>query len=170
MSSTVPRDALSHDEAKKFRALRRVFVGALVLVLLIGTLGLLGVRTATVSTAAQGYELTVTYAQVTRPGLATPFAIEVTNDGGFDSGFTLETTSSFLDSFDENGLDPEPVETMSDGEWTSWSFDAPDANVFEFSFDARLEPAVQWKRPGTTRLLIDDRVVAEVSYTMWVMP
>ena len=42
------------------------------IVVLAGRLNLLGVRHAAVSSSAEGYRLTVEYASVTRPGLASP--------------------------------------------------------------------------------------------------
>jgi hypothetical protein len=38
------------------------------------------------------------------------------------------------------------------------------------SFDARLEPAVQWKREGFVRLIHESRTLAYVPFTTWVMP
>lgn len=170
MHETLPDDAADRRIAVRSRAWRRVFLTLVTVLVLVGATGMLGVRTGTVTERAGGYTLTVTYASVTRPGLATPFAIEVVNEGGFDSGFELETTSSFLEAFDENGLDPEPATSMSDGTWTTWGFEQPTSTTFELSFDARLEPAVQWRRPGGTRLVVDGQIVTQVSYTMWVMP
>lgn len=170
MPKTLPSDAADLDAARRARAVRRVFLALVTLLVLLGLSGLLGVRTGVVSATADGYTLEVTYAAMTRPGLATPFSITVEQDGGFTSGFELETSSAFLEAFDENGLDPEPVASSGDGEWVGWEFDQPDGDTFELGFDARLEPAVQWRRDGITRLLVDDVVVAEVAYTMWVMP
>lgn len=166
----MPGDVADAGVARRSRGSRRAFLIFVAVVVLLGATGLLGVRTGSVSMSAEGYTLTVTYASMTRPGLATPFGIEVANEAGFGSGFELRTSSSFLEAFDENGLDPEPVTSMSDGTWTTWGFERPTATTFRLSFDARLEPAVQWRRSGETRLVVDGKVVAQVAYTMWVMP
>ena len=170
MHGTLPDDDADRRVALRARAWRRAFLGAVTVLVLLGASGLLGVRSSTVTASADGYTLTVTYASVTRPGLATPFAIEVVAENGFEGGFELETSSRFLAAFDENGLDPEPVTTMADGTWTTWGFEQPTSTRFKLSFDARLEPAVQWRTPGETRLVVGDRVVAQVAYMMWVMP
>lgn len=56
---------------------RRAFFIGTSLFLLLGALGVFGVRMAEVSGAGGGYEVRVTYAEVSRPGLATPWEVEV---------------------------------------------------------------------------------------------
>lgn len=170
MPDTLPDDVADASAARRARAARQIILTLVAVLVLIGATGFLGVRTGTVSAEGDGYTLTATYGSVTRPGLATPFSVEVTRAGGFENGFELAVASSFLEAFDENGLDPEPVSSRGDGTWTTWGFDRPDGDRFELSFDARLEPAVQWKRPGAVQLLVAGRVVTEVAFTMWVMP
>lgn len=167
---TLPHDVLDERAARRARAGRRAFLAAIALLVALGASGLLGVRTAQVSSEAEGYALVVTYASVTRAGLATPWSVEISNPSGLPDSLSIETTSSFLDAFDENGLDPEPVSSSSDGEWLRWTFEPPEGTTFEVSFDARVEPAVQWTRRGTTRLLVDGVVITEISFTMRVMP
>ncbi len=126
---------------------RRVFTVVLVVFLGLGMLGLYGVRTGETTAAAGGYELTVTYTKITRPGLATPWAVEVRHPGGFgDEEVTVAVTSSYFDAFDENGLDPDPAESTSDGERSIWKFEPPAGDVMTVSFDARIEPGVQLTR------------------------
>lgn len=150
--------------------MRRAFLGMLTAIVLLGASGWLGVRAATAAAEREGYTLQVTYARITRPGLATPFAIEVMNPNGFDADVRLDVSSSFLEAFDENGLDPDPVSSSSDGTWTSWGFEPPEGTTLEVSFDARLEPAVQWKRDASVRLVVAGETITTVSFTMWVMP
>ena len=138
-----------------------LFFGGLALFLLLGLLNVYGVRTREKTVTGSGYELTLTYTSVTRPGLATPWSVEVRHPGGFDSGLvTVAATSSYFDAFDENGLDPDPARSTSDGERTIWQFEPPTGDTLTVSFDARIEPGVQltrsrarwrcWDRPATT--------------------
>jgi hypothetical protein len=126
---------------------RRLFTAALVLFLALGMLGLYGVRTGETTASGGGYELTVTYTKITRPGLATPWAVEVRHPGGFgDELVTVAATSSYFDAFDENGFDPDAAESTSDGERSIGKFDPPPGDVMTVSFDARIEPGVQLSR------------------------
>jgi hypothetical protein len=134
-------------QVRRGRLGRRVFTVVLVVFLGLGLLGLYGVRTGETQAAGGGYELTVTYTKITRPGLATPWAVEIRHPGGFgDEQVQVAVTSSYFDAFDENGLDPDPAESVSDGERSIWTFDPPPGDVMSVSFDARIEPGVQLAR------------------------
>jgi hypothetical protein len=128
---------------KRARAARRVFVVVLGLFLLLGALGFFGVRSRTATAAGGGYELSVTYGSVSRPGLATPWSFEVRRAGGFPDGVTLSVTSGYFDAFDENGLGPAPIEETVDGDLTIWRFGPTRSETLAVSFDARIEPGVQ---------------------------
>jgi len=138
--------------------------------LALGATNVFGVRTSVASARGGGYRLEVVHAAVTRPGLATPWSVRVTSAGGFDGPITLATTARYFDLFDENGLDPDPAASTSDGDLLIWEFDPPPGDVLEVSFDARLGPAVQVGKRATTSVLVDDRPVVSVSYRTWVMP
>ena len=126
---------------------RRLFTIALVIFLGLGLLGLYGVRSGTTEATGGGYELTVTYAKVTRPGLATPWSVEIRRPGGFgEETVTVAVASSYFDAFDENSLDPDPAEATSDGERSIMKFQPPPGDVMTISFDARIEPGVQLTR------------------------
>lgn len=84
---------------------------------------------------------------------------------------TIRVESNYLAMFDENGLEPEPSASFDDPMWTWWTFDIPpDTSVFQFSFDARLEPAVQWGRGANAAVEIDGREMASVEFETWVIP
>ncbi len=145
------------------------------LFLLLGALGFYGVRTRTISAAAGGYELSVRYASVSRPGLATPWSLEVRRPGGFPDGVTLAVMSSYFDAFDENGLDPAPVAEPSDGERTFWPFGPSAGDTISVSFDARIEPGVQVTRvKGRAEVLAGPGPAASplvtVDFGTWVLP
>ena len=132
---------------RRGRSGRRLFTVALAVFLGLGLLGLYGVRTGSTEAKGGGYEVTVTYAKISRPGLATPWSVEVRHPGGFgDEMVTVAVSSSYFDAFDENGLDPDPAESTSDGERSIWKFHPPAGDVMTVSFDARIEPGVQLSR------------------------
>ena len=171
MLSTAPEE-VSLEREHRARAMRRVWVALLCMFLAAAATSLLGVHTRDVAARADGYELSVHYADRSRPGLATPWSVEVRRDGGFDGPVTLATTASYFDNFDENGLDPEPTSSTTSGEYLVLEFDPPEGDVLTVSFDARIEPAVQslWPPEAITRLIVDDRPVVEVRYRTRVLP
>src|SRR5687768_4456584 len=120
--------------------------------------------------AGGGFELTVEYASVTRPGLATPWAVEVRRPGGFDDPVVIAVSSEYLDMFDENGLDPDPSKATAYPGFVEWEFDPPATDTLSVSFDARLEPARQWGRTGTVKVIDNERPVTQVEFHTWVMP
>jgi hypothetical protein len=156
--------------ARRSARLRLVGIVIVGLLLLVGAVGLMGVRTSTVSaTGPEGTRVEVTYASISRPGLATPWDVVVERAGGFDGDVVVRTTSAYLASFDENGLDPDPAESTADATDTIWTFDPPDGDTLTVTFDARLEPGVQWRRRGTTTVEVGAERVT-VTYTTWVWP
>jgi hypothetical protein len=167
--STIP-ETVSTDRLRRARMLRNTFVFLLFAFLVTALTGLLGVRTSTKRASAQGYDVTVTYGAMTRPGLATPFDVEVVRTGGHKEPVTLAVSNDFMAAFDENGLDPDPAITRADADFVYWTFEVPPGDTLGVSFDARLEPAVQWKRPGTVRLIRESETLLEIGFTMWVMP
>ena len=158
---------------RRARAIRRLFVSALALFLALGAFGFYGVRTRTASAAGGGYELSVRYATISRPGLATPWSFEVTRPGGFPDGITVGVTSGYFDAFDENGLGPTPVEETTDGDRTIWRFAPQSGDTLAVSFDARIEPGVQLARiKGTLEVFTGAGGPRAVSldFSTWVLP
>ena len=160
---------MQHTERSHF--MRRGFLVLLTAFLVAGAFNAFGVRSGTASAAGDGYELEVTYAKASRPGLATPWAFELRKTGGFDGPVRVAWLSSFFDVFDENGLDPDPTSSIGDGDWTVLEFEPPDGDTLSVSFDARVEPAAQLQRVrGAVRVLEEERVVVEVDFKMWIAP
>jgi len=71
--------------------------------------------------------------------------------------------------FDENGRNPEPKESTTDGDSTIWTFDPPPGDTLVVWLDSRVEPGVQWRRSATTRVRTGDHE-ATLRYTTWIFP
>lgn len=172
---SIPTAPDATDVGRQVRARigRRIFAVALGLFLLMGAAGFYGVRKASQSASGGGYELTVEYARISRPGLATPWSFEVRRAGGFPEGLTVAVTSSYFDAFDENGLGPAPEQEWADEERTIWRFGPSPAETMSVSFDARVEPGVQLTTlKGELAVLAgpDGPPVVTVAFKTFVMP
>ncbi len=167
--TTVPDVADLRAERRSHR-IRQVALGLLALLVLLGLTGLLGVRARTVTrTAADGMEVRLTYPQVARPALAVPYELVVSKPGGFPGPIEVRLTLDFLESFDENGVNPEPAEATTDAGDVVWTFDAPTGDNLTLSLDTRVEPGVQWRRRGTVTVTSGLESVS-FDHTMWILP
>ena len=167
--STVPSD-VGTAQLRRTRAIRRAFIVILVVFVALGVSGLLGVRSRSVAAAGGGYDLRVTYPQVTRAGLAVDFVIRVSHPGGFDEPITIVQDARYFDLFDENAMHPSPDKETADGDQVTLEFEPPDGEVFTMRLDTRTGPNVQSGRRGSTALLVDDETVTDVGYRTWVLP
>lgn len=121
--------------------------------------------------SADGAVLTVRYPNVTRPALASPFAIEVRRPGGFDGDIELAIDLRYLELWDLNGVYPSPSDERSEGDHVVWTFDAPDGDTLAISIDARVEPGAQLEdRRGEISLLDAGSPVATARFTTSVRP
>jgi len=157
-------------QSRRGRSFRRAFMVVLFAFLGVGLTGMLGVHSRTTTARGGGYELTVTYGQVSRAGLATPWSLEIRHPGGFDGPVTVATEAKYLDLFDENGFDPQPSKATATADRLIWEFDPPDGDTLTVSLDGRVEPGAQWGRTGETAVLVDGTPVVSVKYKTWVMP
>jgi len=169
-STIPPDDSGTNGWEVRLRMLSIVLIVGLVLC---GLGGLLGVRETTAVASGNGYILTVKHASVTRPGLATPFGVQVARADGssLPTEITLRIDAAYLEMFDENGIEPDPTSSFHTSRWTWWTFALPSgSSEFQVSFDARLEPAVQWGVPGSASLEMDGLDRATAQFHTWVMP
>lgn len=169
--STLP----PHDSGTKDReqVLRVVSVGFIAALVIAGVTGLLGVRTESAVGSGSGFEIEVTHASITRPGLATPFDVTVrsSDSSPLPARVTLRIDSAYLAMFDENGLHPEPVLSHQTDRWTWWTFEIPDGgDELSVSFDARLEPRVRWARSGSVAMVDGEAVLAAATLRTQVIP
>lgn len=175
-SAAVGKSTLPSDDSGtngREQALRVVSVGSIAALVIAGLSGLLGVRTVSAVGSGSGYEVEVTHASITRAGLATPFDVTVrTLDGSaLPPRVTLRIDTEYLAMFDENGLDPEPSASHQSGGWTLWTFEIPEGDEqLIVSFDARLEPGVQWTRDGSVAVMDGDAELALARFRTQVIP
>ena len=155
---------------RRDRLARRIILGVIAAFVAAGAAGLLGVRTATATASGGGYRLAVTYAAITRSGLATPWSVEVRRVGGFDGPVTLATTRGYWQLFDANALYPDPASATMRGDKLVWTFEPPEGQTLSVLFDARAGPSIQGGHAATTEILVQGAPVAEVSYRTLVVP
>lgn len=132
----------------------------------------LGVDSATTSADLDGGgRITVTYTSVTRPALASPFAVDIIRPGGFDGQkIELAVSRPWIEVWDENGFYPTPSGETADDQWVIYEFDPPDGDAFRFFYDARLEPARQESVRGAVELRDGSKVLAALTFETTVRP
>jgi hypothetical protein len=168
-TSTRPRD-VPFGVQRRHRTLRRaglVAIGALVLA---GSANLVGLRLESASARAGGTSLEVTYALVTRPGLATPWRVEVRRAGGFEGPITISTTTAYFESFDFNQWYPEPTGSTVRADELLLRFDPPEGDVFTLRFDGRATPTFNLGSGAVTTLETPGSPVLRVEYRTVVVP
>lgn len=114
--------------------------------------------------------LRVEYPAVTRPALASPFAIEVHRPGGFPGPIEVAISRPWIESWDENGLYPGPASETGDTRWVVYEFDPPTGDEFRFFYDARLEPARQTSVEGAVELRQGDTTLGRIDFRTVVLP
>jgi hypothetical protein len=163
-------DVRDADANRRGRMVRRVTVGVMTVVVVLGAVGLFGVRSATVQATADGYRLEVRYARLARAGMDVPWEVTVTHPGGFRGPVTLATTSTYFDMFETQGFRPAPDSETTGLRYYYQTFSQPPGDTLRVAFDAYIQPSSQIGRNGTTVLIIDGRAVARVSYRTWLAP
>lgn len=167
--STSP-DAFPLEQLRRARAGRRLMLAAMTGVLVLAAVNLLGMRTEAVTAEAGGYRLSVTYGSVSRPGLATPWGIEVHHPGGFEGPLTIATTRRYLMLFDHNVFYPDPSSVTATRDELIFEFDPPPGDTFRVTMDGRIEPTEHLAQTAVTSVLVDGRAVVSVRYTTKVVP
>ena len=170
-TSTIPSQDSGANGAEK--VIRAVSLGAIGVVVVLASVGLLGVRTGTARASGNGYSIAVQHSTIARPGLAAPFGVEVSTEDGspLPSTVTVRVDSAYLALFDDNGIEPMPASSFNDSASTWWTFEVPaGSSSLRVDLDARLEPAVQWGREASAALEIEGIEMTDVRFTTWVMP
>jgi hypothetical protein len=149
---------------------RRIAIGIVALVVLVGATGFLGVHARTVEANANGYSLTVVYPQVARAGLDVPWRAVVHHAGGFPSDITIAISSHYFDIFETQGFHPNPSEESATPEFYYLTFSKPPGDTLEVSYDAYIQPGAQLGRHADTAVLIDNVEMVRVGYRTWLVP
>lgn len=166
---TAPEE-IDPAKLRRARAWRRAGLVVLAVVVLLGLTQRLGLRTGTVATSAEGYDVAIDYPAATRAGLAVTWSVRVTADAGFDGPVRVTLPTAYLGAFDWNAIHPEPDSmTWTDGS-VVWTFERPPGETFEATLDARTQPSVHWGVDATTRVDVGERTVAVLTYRTEVMP
>jgi hypothetical protein len=80
-----------------------------------------------------GYELEVTYATVTRGGLATPLSITVRGRAPITTPLTLSISQPYIDGFLTSGVSPQPSSEASTGD--AWLVTLEPSGTDEITLD-----------------------------------
>jgi hypothetical protein len=161
----------SEHRQRRSRAWRRVGLGLMGAVVLAAAFGLFGVKYRTVQASDGETALSVRYAAVGRPGLGVSWQIEVDRPGGFTDDVELLVDARYFDHLDENGIDPEPAETRSRGDFVVWTFDQPDGARLVVDLDARIAPTWQLRAHGSVAVLgPDSQPQVDVEFDTWSLP
>lgn len=150
--------------------LRRGAVVLLALIVALGSVGLLGVRSGTTHTVGGGYELSLTYPRVARAGLDVPWDLTVRKPGGFTEPVVVVVDSDYFDMFETQGWTPEPSAETSDASRTYMTVDPPPGDTLTLGFDAYIQPSSQLGHSGSVSVSEKGVDVATLEFTTWLAP
>ncbi|MFE7421751.1 hypothetical protein [Rhodococcus sp. NPDC057529] len=150
--------------------LRRGAVALLVVVVALGAVGLLGVRSGTAHATGDGYELTLTYPQIARAGLDVPWDLTVRKPGGFTGPVVIVVDSDYFEMFETQGWTPEPSAETSDASRTYMSVDPPPGDTLTLGFDAYIQPSSQLGHAGSVSVSEKGVDVVTLEFTTWLVP
>ena len=171
MISTLP-ERRDPSDIRRSRNERRVSLVVLSLFVLAGAVGLLGTHTSTTTVRGEGYEMSVTYPRISRPGHAVKVQVKVRHDGGFgQEPVQIRYATDYLEMFDENAFTPQPnAETAGPG-YTEDEFLPPRGEVFVMTVDTRVEPARQRGEDGYVSLVgKDGQPILTATFSTWIWP
>jgi hypothetical protein len=168
---TLPPE-LSDVDFRRIRLIREVALVLLTALVLVGVTGLLGVRDATVSAAAKGYELRVEHPWITRGGLDADLNLRVRRPGGFTRPVTIAITKEYMDRFEVGDILPKPVAQTGSPPHVYLSFSPPPADILEVFLPARTLATVQeaGRHDVEVFVLADGARPVRTEFHTWVVP
>ncbi|HEY7043155.1 MAG TPA: twin-arginine translocation signal domain-containing protein [Nocardioidaceae bacterium] len=149
---------------------RRGFLTLLTVFVLAGVAGLLGVRTSTADSHADGWGLSLSYAATARAGLDVPWQVTVTHEGGFGKDLQLAVTGDYFDIYETQGFNPEPSDVTRDGDLMYLTFTAPPGDTFVLRYDAYIQPSSQAGAGGTVSVIDQGQRVVSVDFDTVLLP
>ncbi len=171
MITTLP-EVRDPAQVRRARTQRRIGLALLAAFVLSGAVGLLGTRTSTTTVTGGGYEMTVTWPRISRPGHAVRVQVEVEKDGGWSGApLVLRYDTAWFEMFDENAFTPAPDSETAGPGFTEDEFATPDGEVFVMTVDTRVEPARQRGEDGSFSVVDDQgQVVLTAEVSTWIWP
>ena len=161
---------IAAQRLRRARTLRRAGLGFLSLVVLAGAVGLLGIRTRTVSASGGGYSLRLDYPWTDRSDQPAHWLLTVRHRGGFAGPVEVAITQSYLDLLDINAIEPEPSASRNVGGYVVWTFDPPAGDELRVLLDANIGLNVRFGAGARVAVLDHGRPVVAASYRTWVAP
>jgi hypothetical protein len=169
-TSTAPA-RVPYRKLGRTRLVRRFYMGIVGAFLILGLLNVFGSKTASVSAAAHGYTMRVTYPAATRSSLPVKWQLTVTHPRGFSRDVRIAIPIDYFNLFDFNNLYPTPSTTLNRGGMVIMSFSPPTGDTFVLLLDARTQAGLRTGM-GTTTSLLDagGSVLVQVAYSTRVVP
>jgi hypothetical protein len=165
------RDVRLPDEHPPGRGLRRAGLVLLALVVLLGATGLLGTHTRTLHASGPGYQMSVTYALIARPGQDVPWRVRIHCDAGCTHDLTLAVSADYFRIFETQGFQPDANQTTSDGHDVYLTFNKPpQGNDFVVDYDAYIQPGSHTGSTGNVRLLVGGQQITSIRIHTWLVP
>jgi hypothetical protein len=161
---------LGLDRLRRARVTRRVGLGFLSLFVLLGAVGVFGIRTRTVSNAAAGYRLTVTYPATERAQMPVRLSAVVGHDGGFTDPIDIGLTAEYMNLLDYNDIEPQPSKSVNAGDLIVWTFEPPVGDTLRVTLDAIIEANTRFGGPARLVVFSGGVPVVSVSFRTWVAP
>ena len=148
-----------------------MFIGALLMFVVAGAVGVLGVRVAATTAVEGEYRLSLQHAGLARAGLDVPWQVTVTREGGYGKELVLAVTGDYFDIYETQGFTPEPSAATRDVDTLYLTFDAPSGEVFKLSYDAYIQPSSQRGKGGSVSVLgTAGQPMATVEFETWLWP
>jgi hypothetical protein len=150
---------------------RRAAILAMWVLVIAGAVGAFGVRSATVRASSDGFGASLYYAQVARAGWDVPWHLEITKEGGFDSGtVTVAVSRSFFDIYETQGFHPSPESETSDDQYVYLEFSAPPGDTLVVDYDAYIQPMAQLGRRSHLKVITDGQERVDLHWRTFLFP